>query len=99
MWDQQVESGIMERASRHATRQAGANVKRVARGAAGSFYVTLQIVGWRALSHTVVVTRGGTALNLSRGAPRTVMRHLRSGWELTLASKATHPIFTAEAQT
>ena len=92
IWDQLIDTDVMEAAWRHASK-----LNQAARGAAGSFHAALRLVGWRAPSHSVVITRSGAALNLAVEAPRTVSRYLKADWEIVSASRAVHPFFAAEA--
>ena len=75
-----------------------ASCNKAACGAADSFGAAPKLVEWRAPSYAAVVAGGCTALNLAVEAPRTTSRYLRAGWEAMSASRAIHPLSTAEAQ-
>ena len=37
-------------------------------------------------------------MHLNEVAPKTVMRHLKDDWDISVAAAATHPLFTSEAR-
>ena len=97
IWDQQVEVDVMEAAGKQAAGKPDRAKRQAACGAVGAYHAALQLAGWRAPSHAVVITRNGTPLNLTADAPRTVTRHLREDWEAASAARASHPHFASEA--